>query len=84
MGLKEKIHRGKGPIDILIEIDHPSMHTGETKQVRDLVARSSPLGWVIFGAKPGETLRASQIFHIKYTAPLDLSEFWATESMGVQ
>ena len=44
LGLKDKIHRGKGPVDILIGIDHPSMHTGETKQVRDLAARSSPLG----------------------------------------
>ena len=59
------------------------MHTGETKQVGDLVARNSPLGWVVFGAEPGETMRASQIFHIKYTAPVDLSEFWTTESMGV-
>jgi hypothetical protein len=83
LGLKDKIHRGKGPVDISFGIDHPSMHTGETKQVGDLVARSSPLGWVIFGVKPGETLRASQIFHIRYTAPLDLSEFWTTESMGV-
>ena len=83
LGLKDRIHRGKGPVDILIGIDHPSMHTGETKQVGDLVARSSPLGWVIFGAKPGEIPRASQIFHIKYTAPVDLSEFWSTESMGV-
>ena len=82
-GLKGKIHRGKGPVDILIGIDHPRMHTGETKQVGDLVARNSPLGWVVFGAKPGETMRASQIFHIKYTAPVDLSEFWTTESMGV-
>ena len=56
LGLKDKIHCGKGPVDILIGIDHPSMHTGETKQVGDLVARSSPLGWVIFGAKPGEML----------------------------
>ena len=32
--LKDKIHRGKGPVDILIGIDHPSMHTGETKTSR--------------------------------------------------
>ena len=83
LGLKDKTYRGKGPVDILIGIDHPSMHTGETKLVGDLVTRRSPLGWVIFGAKPGETLRASQIFHIKYTAPVDLSELWTTDSMGV-
>ena len=41
------------------------------------------MGWVIFASKPGETLRASQICHIKYPVLLDLSEFWTTESMGV-
>ncbi|XP_028397204.1 uncharacterized protein LOC114521013 [Dendronephthya gigantea] len=81
--LKKRINRGKGQVDILIGIDHPRMHTGETKQAGDLIARKSPLGWVVFGAKPRETVLASQIFHIKYTAPVDLSEFWTTESMGV-
>ena len=29
LGLKDKIHRGKGPVDILIGIDHPSICTAE-------------------------------------------------------
>jgi hypothetical protein len=41
----EKIRRGKGPVDLLIGIDHAHLHTGQTKQVDHLVARKSPLGW---------------------------------------
>ena len=40
----ENIRRGKGPIDLLIGIDHAHMHTGPTKQVDHIVARKSPLG----------------------------------------
>ena len=40
----ERIRRGKGPIDLLIGIDHAHMHTGETRQAGELVARQTPLG----------------------------------------
>lgn len=33
----EKINRGTGPVDLLIRIDHASLHTGETKQSGHLV-----------------------------------------------
>ena len=79
---KEKVHRGKGPVDLLVGIDHARMHTGETKQAGHLVARNSPLGWVIFGATPGETPEASRVLHVQYTMPVDLSEFWTTEADG--
>ena len=45
---KEKIHRGKGQIDILIGIDHAHIHTGQTKQVGQIVTTKTPLGWVVF------------------------------------
>jgi len=85
LGLKkENIYRGKGPIDLLIGIDHALMHTGETRQARHVVARKSPLGWVIFGAAPQDAREANRIFHVKYTMPVvDLSDFWTTEAMGV-
>ena len=38
----EKVWRGKGPVDLLIGIDHANMHTGLTKQMDHLVARKSP------------------------------------------
>ena len=53
LGLKnEKLRRGKGQVDLLIGIDHAHMHTGESKQAGQLVARSTPLGWVVFGGSP--------------------------------
>ena len=38
---KAKLHHGSGPVDILVGIDHPALHTGETKEVQNLVARNS-------------------------------------------
>ena len=46
---KAKLHRGVGLVDMLVGIDHPVLHTGETKEVQNLVARNSPLGWITFG-----------------------------------
>ena len=80
---KEKIYRGSGPVDLLIGIDHAQMHTGETRQSEHLVARNSPLGWVVFGATTSKNQETSRIFLVSYTVPVDLSEFWSTESMGV-
>ena len=59
------------------------MHAGETKEVNHLKVRKSPLGWVVFGGKAEETPDASAILHVKYTSPIDLTDFWTTESMGV-
>ena len=39
---KAKLHRGSGPVDILVGIDHPFLHTGETKEVQNLVAGTPP------------------------------------------
>ena len=66
---RSQIHRGKGSIDLLIGIDHAFMHTGETRQTRCLVARNSPLGWVVFGSTPGETNRVNNIFCVKFSSP---------------
>ena len=81
---RSQIHRGKGSIDLLIGIDHAFMHTGETRQTRCLVARNSPLGWVVFGSTPGETNGVNKIFCVKFSKPVDLTDFWTTESMGVE
>ena len=79
----EKFRRGNGPVDLLIGIDYAFMHSGETKQVDRLMVRQSPLGWVIFGARPGENCDAISILHVKYAKPVDLAVFWTTEAMGV-
>ena len=59
------------------------MHTGETKQSGHLVARNSPLGWVVFGAASGRIQQASSVLLASYSIPVDLSNFWTTEAMGV-
>ena len=80
----EKIRRGKGPVDLLIGIDHTQLHTGETKQSGQLVARKTPLGWVLFGGSSSGTEAASQIYHVAYATPVELTDFWKTEVMGVE
>jgi len=38
---------------------------------------------VVFGGTLQDTQEASQILHVKYTTPVDLSDFWTTETMRV-
>ena len=59
------------------------MHVGETRQSGNLVARHSPLGWVVFGEMPGNNGKTSQVHHVRFVAPVDLTDFWTTETMGV-
>ena len=70
-------------VDLLIGIDHVHMHAGETRQVDHLLARKSPLGWVVFGGKPEQICDVTSILHVKYAPPIDLTDFWTTEAMGV-
>ena len=82
---KEQIRHGQGPIDVLIGIDHAHIHTGPSKQADQLVARNTPLGWVIFGRSSGGIAVNSQgILHVRMSDRVDLSEFWKTETMGVE
>lgn len=75
--------RGKGEAELRIGIDHAHMHTGESKQAGQLVARHTPLGWVVFGGSPGEVQETGHILHVKFEMPVDLTDFWKTETMGV-
>ena len=84
LGLQNtSFRRGNGHVDLLIGIDQAHMHAGETKEVNHLIARKSPLGWVVFGGEDEETPNASAILHVKYASPIDLTDFWTTKSMGV-
>ena len=85
LGLEsEKIWRGQGTIDLLIGIDHAHMHTGQTKQSGHLVARNTPLGWVIFGSSSEDVPVSGLICHVQLATPVDISDFWRTEVMGVE
>lgn len=78
------IHRDNGPIDLLVGIDHPKFHGGETREGGTFTARKSPLGWVIFGADSSEKTLHGSVMHVKLASPVNLSDFWETETMGVQ
>lgn len=80
---EENIKRGDSPVDKLLGIDHPRLHTGETKQAANLVARHSPLGWVVFGAKPRGHVHVHHVLNVKLSPPIDMTDCWSTESMGV-
>ena len=82
--LRKRIERGSGEVDILLGVDHPAMHGGETEQIDGYILRNSPLGWVILGSPNEMTARTSTVLHIKVTGKTDLSEFWSTEAMGVK
>ena len=80
----DKLHQKAGPIDLLIGINCLRFHVGETKVKDGLVARRSPLGWVIFGSKLDDALpEAKQVLHVPLAEPIDRRDFWKTESMGM-
>ena len=79
-----QVRRGKGDVDLLIGIGHAHMHAGQTKQVDSLLARKSPLGWVVFGSSVGQLYDVTTtVLHVRYPERVDLSDFWMTETMGV-
>lgn len=81
---KRDPERNYSDTNLLIGIDQARLHTGETRETGSLVARHSPLGWVIFGAtSSGEQLGTSKVNHVALATPVDMSEFWSTEFMGV-
>ncbi|KAJ8031913.1 hypothetical protein HOLleu_25277 [Holothuria leucospilota] len=83
-GLKpDDVRRGNGSVDILIGIDYAHLHCGDVRQAGHLVARNSPLGWLIFGSSATQEVVASSVLHVKLSSPVDLTDFWTSESMGV-
>ena len=80
----ERIRRGKGPLELLIGIDHAQMHTGQTRQTGQLVARKTPRGWVVFGGQSGETQVHGRDHHVRFAAPVEASDFWKTEAIGIE
>ena len=80
---EEEIRLRNGSIDPLIGIDHPKLHTGETREAINLIARQSPLAWVIFGATPGKREQVNRVFSVKVPTPIDMTDFWTTETIRV-
>ena len=80
---EEEIRRKNGQVGLLVGIDHPKLHTGETREAANLILRQFPLGWVIFGATPGKLEQVNLVFSVKVPTPIDMTDFWTTETMGV-
>ena len=78
---KNVLYRRSGKLDMLIGIDHATMHTGEIKQVGNLVARHSPLGWLVFGATHSKPAAVNKVLKVGVSTPVEMNEFWSTESM---
>ena len=48
------------------------------------MARRSPFGWVVFGSNSDDALpEAEQVLHVRLYEPVDITEFWKTELIGV-
>ena len=84
-GLAESdIRRKAGPIDLAIGINSSRFHVGENKVKGSLVARKSPIRWVIFGSNAEDLMpEIKQVSLVRLAGPVDLTDFWRTESMGV-
>ncbi|KAG1650686.1 hypothetical protein GQR58_027818 [Nymphon striatum] len=80
----QDLHRKRGPIDLLVGVDYAEMHVGPTRRTNNMVARLSPLGWVVFGSNVADDTFVSGVHHVQASVrPIDLSEFWTTEALGV-
>ncbi|XP_014672985.1 PREDICTED: uncharacterized protein LOC106813368, partial [Priapulus caudatus] len=82
--LGHSLNRGNGAVDVLIGVDYPAMHAGETKEVDGYLLRKSPLGWLTFGSSRGYRQPTTTVLHVNVTEMTDLTKFWSTEEMGVK
>ena len=60
------------------------MHAGQARQTGQLVARKTPLGWVVFGGSSDDTQTKGHVYHVRVAAPVEMSDFWKTKAMGVE
>ena len=81
---RHELHQNPNPVDLLTGINYPHFHAGETKLIKNLAVRKSPLGCVVFRAgTEGITTGNKQVLHVRLASSIDLTDFWETESMGV-
>lgn len=82
--------RGFGDPDLLIGVDYANFHSGKVSIHDGIGLRQTPLGPVIFGGEDccpnsspmGMGCIGLQL-NVRVTPPVDLTDFWTTESMGV-
>ena len=80
----DDVRQQAGPVNVLIGIHYSRFHIGETKVKGTLVARKSPFGWVIFGSNTEDLMpQIKQVSIVRRAQPVDMTDLWKTESMGV-
>ena len=68
----------------MIGINYSRFHVGESKVKGTLVARKSPLGGVIFGSNAEDLMtQIKQVSIVRLVQPVDMTDVWKTESLGV-
>ncbi|KAJ8021029.1 hypothetical protein HOLleu_40783 [Holothuria leucospilota] len=67
------LNRGDGTVDVLIGINYPQIHVGETREVDGYVIRRSPLGWVMFGVSDGRGPHT--VMNMNVTQNVDMTKF---------
>ena len=77
--LVNQLHRRAGPVDLLIGVNYPRFHIGETKTTEGFVASKSPLGYDSRDVLP----QVKQVLHVRLATPTDITAFWKTEAIGV-
>ena len=67
-------------------VNYAKMHTGRCINVSNYVTRKSPLGWAVFGANTDRVagLQNNPVLLVKLAQPVDMTQFWSTEEMGVK
>ncbi len=67
----DAVKRKAGPVDLLIGVNYPQFHAGETRIKKNLIARKSPLGWVVFGTGTKQlTVQHKQVLHVRLASPI--------------
>lgn len=78
-----QFHQGRGPVDILLGIDHIEFHGGQTIVKGQFALKETILGPVIFGANKPQDKQLQTYMVTMDEQRSDLPSFWTTEEMGV-
>ena len=72
-----------GPIEILVGVDAPEIHAGNTLLRENVAMRLTIIGPVVFGSAASNIPGPHHVYTVSVAAPVDLPAFWESEQMGV-
>ena len=73
-------HHGNGPLDLLMGIDHACMHTSTMSWKLNFQAFPT---WMACVWKQIKQLYGDKFLRVGISKPVEISDFWSMESMGV-